>query len=724
MNWLRGDRSNEQGQSTGTGKLRLRTSVLGDIVNSSPVWVGAPSASYANQFNDALYGSSTPENASGAQTYGTYVQNNATRTNVVYSGSNDGFLHGFRTGSSNTNGTYNSTNNDGQEVLGFMPYGVLANIGGTSPASIESLTTPTYGHNYFVDATPGTGDLFYNGTWHTWLVGGVGTGGKEVYALDITDPTQFTEANASSLVMGDWTAASTSEQAAISCTNASGCNANLGNTNGSPLIRRLHNGKWAIIFGNGLNSSTGHAGVYIGLVNSTSGTNPPTFTFYWLDTGTGSTSSPDGINSVTSADLDGDNVTDYLYGGDLQGNVWRFDLTSSNPADWAVSKYGNSTPTPLFTAIAGSVAQPITTKVSAAWTTVSGQKQVMVMFGTGQKTQATATTPDTYATGTQSVYGIWDWDMSAWNNGTTTTFGGDIPASGTIYSSLTAPQTVTRSDLQSQTATTLSTTPPAGSPVLGYRTSSANNVCWNGSSSCSTGNNQYGWYLDLPSTHEQVVYNPVFDNGALVLNTTIPPSTSSTSSCTASTTTGWTMSFNVATGGSFPQSFFQNSSGVFTVGSGGSSISGIQLNGVGAPGLVSVGSQQSTYFQTSTGIPAVAATNPQNGTHGESRHVGATTMRKNRASGFTLIELMIVVAIVGILAAIALPSYQRYVLRSHRTTAVNALLDLGSREARYYSANNAYTSSLTGANGLGYAAIRHPCLMQPPPITISALRQW
>jgi len=79
-------------------------------------------------------------------------------------------------------------------------------------------------------------------------------------------------------------------------------------------------------------------------------------------------------------------------------------------------------------------------------------------------------------------------------------------------------------------------------------------------------------------------------------------------------------------------------------------------------------------------------------------------MRKNRVGGFTLIELMIVVVIVGILAAIALPSYQLYVLRSHRTAAVNALLDLGSREARYYSANNAYTNALTGATGLGYAS--------------------
>lgn len=68
--------------------------------------------------------------------------------------------------------------------------------------------------------------------------------------------------------------------------------------------------------------------------------------------------------------------------------------------------------------------------------------------------------------------------------------------------------------------------------------------------------------------------------------------------------------------------------------------------------------------------------------------------------GFTLIELMIVVAIVGILLAVALPSYTRYVLRSHRSASVNAILELASREARYYSTNNAYTTSLTT---LGYA---------------------
>ena len=68
--------------------------------------------------------------------------------------------------------------------------------------------------------------------------------------------------------------------------------------------------------------------------------------------------------------------------------------------------------------------------------------------------------------------------------------------------------------------------------------------------------------------------------------------------------------------------------------------------------------------------------------------------------GFTLVELLVVVTIVGILTMIALPSYQAYVLKSHRIAAINAILDLASREARYYTTNNAYTSDMTA---LGYS---------------------
>ncbi len=70
-------------------------------------------------------------------------------------------------------------------------------------------------------------------------------------------------------------------------------------------------------------------------------------------------------------------------------------------------------------------------------------------------------------------------------------------------------------------------------------------------------------------------------------------------------------------------------------------------------------------------------------------------------TGFTLIELMVAVAIVAILTFVALPSYQNYVLKSHRTAAINALQDLASRQASYYTTNNTYATSLTA---LGYPA--------------------
>ena len=55
---------------------------------------------------------------------------------------------------------------------------------------------------------PGTGDLFFGGQWHTWLVGGLGVGGAAIYALDVTNPSasNFTEGNAASIVIGEWNA--------------------------------------------------------------------------------------------------------------------------------------------------------------------------------------------------------------------------------------------------------------------------------------------------------------------------------------------------------------------------------------------------------------------------------------------------------------------------------------------------------------------------------------
>ncbi|SDF14907.1 MULTISPECIES: type IV pilin protein [Rhodanobacteraceae] len=79
-------------------------------------------------------------------------------------------------------------------------------------------------------------------------------------------------------------------------------------------------------------------------------------------------------------------------------------------------------------------------------------------------------------------------------------------------------------------------------------------------------------------------------------------------------------------------------------------------------------------------------------------------VRSGKTRGFTLIELVIVVLIVAILAAVAIPSYRRYVVRSHRVDAKTALVDLAARQERFYYSNNKYSGSLSDLNANGTMA--------------------
>jgi type IV pilus assembly protein PilY1 len=592
LNFLRGDRSNEI-STGGSGWFRQRTGVLGDIQDSAPTWVGPPTAPYADAWADKINAAATvPENATVAQRYSAFKTAAATRQNVVYVGANDGLMHGFRAGGYNSSGNFvdnTITPNDGKEALAYMPATVFNNIH-SSTAALD-YSNAQYAHAFNVNGTAYSGELFYNNAWHTWLVGGLGAGGQGFYALDVTTPTQFSETNASSLVKGDWSNTS------LSCANVSNCGNALGYTFGTPQIRRFHNGQWGFVLGNGFNSSKGTAGIFVVLVDPSDGST----TVYYLDTGSGSASAKNGIAYVTPADLDGDHITDYVYGSDINGNVWRFDLTNATATNWSVSKFGRSVATPLFST---PNSQPITTKpVVAIVPAKSGNPRVIVSFGTGNKIPQTTSSAALYAGGTQSLYGVWDWDMTDWN--------AKAGASAQM-NALAGPVTLSTSNLQVQTVSVISA-------ATSLRTVSSTAICWQGSSDCGSNNSRYGWYLNLPTSSEQVIYSPVLYQGALIVNTTIPANNTPLN-CASELDSGWTMAISIASGGSFAQSFFADSTGKF-VNYTGTVVSGMQLAAVGSPSVVTAGPSGGSQFpylvnQTSAGTGDVRRINPPGGTVG------------------------------------------------------------------------------------------------------------
>jgi type IV pilus assembly protein PilY1 len=593
--YLRGDTTNEI-KTTGTGFYRARDAILSDIVDSSPTWIGPPQNPYTlvSSWVDQLYPLVTqPENATGAQTYLQYMSpavsstNNPNgqqqRPNIVYAGANDGFLHGFRAGALDVNGNLVSTvPNDGQEVLAYMPAAVLNNIhpvdaNGNVVAQLDFSNTQ-YSHNWYVDATPAEGDVFYNNMWHTWVVSGLGPGGAAIFALDVTNPTQtqFTEGNASSIVMGEWTAANlTCQQQTVTA-----CGVNLGNTYGTPQIRRFHNGQWGFIFGNGYGTANGASGIYIALLDGTTG--KPTF-YYFPTSLTPSSKIANGIGYVASADLDLDHTIDYIYAGDLLGNLWRFDVTSQSPASWGVS---TSSPMfkaagPITTQVQVSTVKTITTVTNSVGLDVSDAPQrVIINFGTGQQVPQSLTSSATYAQGTQYIYGIWDWDM-----GTPATSGWNKLSPNQQGIGLTGTQSITTASLTAQTLSEIPATTGNGVTTGGTATLSKNPVCWKGATTCSgtgTGTNSaMGWYTALPGTNEQIIFNPFVDasGGALIYNTYIP-SPSGVLSCTQIGATGFSIGMDASTGAGLNLPLFNV---------GGTSYDGVQTNAIGTGSVINTG---------------------------------------------------------------------------------------------------------------------------------------
>ncbi|GGA38306.1 pilus assembly protein [Dyella nitratireducens] len=351
VSYLRGDKSNE-----GT-EFRARAHILGDIVNSAAVLVqGALSTSYTESHNPG---------------YTTFTSNVASRMPVVYVGANDGMLHAFEADFQGATSS-NAVTGGGSELFAYIP-SMLFNGPNNTPlvdglpalGNLNGVSSNNFAHHFYVDATPQVADADFTYTsngasnptstastsaWHTVLAGGLGKGGKGIYALDITSVPAVVDTTSSTKV----------EKSQASNVLWEFTDADMGYSYGAPLIIKTRKYGWVVAVTSGYNNTggslAGHGILYI--LNIQTGA-----ILQKIDTGVGSAAKPAGLAQATAYTQDvTDGTVDQIYAGDLLGNVWRFDLTEA-----AVDSSGNPTgnypsPTLLATLTDGSGnAQPITT---------------------------------------------------------------------------------------------------------------------------------------------------------------------------------------------------------------------------------------------------------------------------------------------------------------------------------------------------------------------------
>lgn len=462
--------------------FRKRGSLLGDIVNSSPVFAGA--AGFGFSVLPGLEGSS----------YRAFVQGKSSRPRMIYVGANDGMLHAFDAESL-------------VERFAYMPNAVFPNL--------HELTRPDYQHRYYVDGSPRVSDAYLRGRWRTVLTGTLGAGGRGVFALDVTDPTRF---SADDVL---WEFPPNPADA------PSDYDADLGVVLGQAAIARLNTGHWVAMFGNGPGSRNRKAVLFI--VDLATGALLAT-----LDTKFGGASAPNGLSTPVPVDLDGDRITDVVYAGDLQGNLWKFTLPG-NKNRWGSAFESGGAPQPLFRAVdAAGRAQPITMRPAVTRHPHGGY---MVYFGTGK------------------FFEIGDKVVSAADDARNSFYA--IHDTGSRISS--------RNALQRQVIAfegTVSFASDKGGAGHDVRKVSSH----------ALSAEHKGWYLDLlwPDSYsggyrgERVVSEPVLHAGRVIFTTLIP----SADPCSFGGN-GWLMELQAFTGGALPYPAFDlNGDGVLDAYSG------------------------------------------------------------------------------------------------------------------------------------------------------------
>ena len=181
--------------------FRTRSSPLGDIVNATPVYVQKPPFKYTDAG------------------YSTFVGDQASRTGVLYVAANDGMLHAIKVATDSTGGT---------ELWAYVPTMVLPKLYKLADDDYASM------HQYTVDGSPVVGDVYDGTKWRTILVGGLSSGGRGYYALDVTIPTAPT-------LLWEFSSAD---------------DADLGLTYGNPVIAKNKDGIWVVAFSSGYNNGS------------------------------------------------------------------------------------------------------------------------------------------------------------------------------------------------------------------------------------------------------------------------------------------------------------------------------------------------------------------------------------------------------------------------------------------------------------------------------------
>jgi type IV pilus assembly protein PilY1 len=414
INYLRGQFGFEERSPANSVLLyRTREHVLGDIINGKPVYVKVPPFNYTEN------------------NYTAFKAGLASRQGVVYVAANDGMLHAFNS-------------DTGNEMWAYVPSFVLPNL--------KTLADDNYAnaHQFFVDGSPVANDIWTGTAWKTVVVGGLNGGGKGYYALDVTNPS-------SPVVMWEFS------------------DANLGYTYGNPVMGKLTDGSWVVVFTSGYNNTpvTGNTtadGVgRLFVVNALTGA-----VKFTVSTAVGTSASPSGLGKI-AAWVDNsltDNTLQRVYGGDMLGNLWRFDIND------LILPAGKEA-TQLALLQVGTYQQPITTSPE-----VGLVNNIPVIYvGTGRYLGAS----DVNDQNQQSLYAIVD-QLNA-------------TGLGNVRSETTCPlvqQTITVQGVNSRTTTTL--------PV-------------DFASKC-------GWFLDFnpgnDSPGERVNVDPKLQLGVLAVATNIP----------------------------------------------------------------------------------------------------------------------------------------------------------------------------------------------------------